>query len=168
METTTTLPWLVGEALGLDVARLVEVALDEALAATERGDGLADGGVVQLGDLLEGAGDLEAATAAAEGRLDGDRQAVLLGERDDLVGAVDRVGGAGRPAGRRRVRAMWRALTLSPRRVDAPRGRADPGQPGVDDGLGELGVLGEEAVAGVHGVGAGLRRRRRAACRCSR
>ena len=33
--------------------------------------------------------------------------------------------------------------------------RADPDEAGVDDGLGEVGVLGEEAVAGVHGVGAG-------------
>ena len=85
---------LVGEALGLDVARLVEVALDEALAAAERGDRLADGGLEQLGDLLERAGDLQAAAAAAERGLDGDRQAVLLGEGDDLVGARDRVGGA--------------------------------------------------------------------------
>jgi hypothetical protein len=33
--------------------------------------------------------------------------------------------------------------------------RADPDHAGGDDGAGELGVLGEEAVAGVHGVGAG-------------
>ena len=36
--------------------------------------------------------------------------------------------------------------------------RADPDQPGVDDGLGEVGVLRQEAVAGVDGVGAGLGR----------
>ena len=47
---------LVGQALGLDVARLVEVPLDEALAAAERGDGLADGGLEQLGDLLAACG----------------------------------------------------------------------------------------------------------------
>ena len=69
---------LVGEALGLDVPRVVEEALDEALAAAERRDGLAHRGLEQLGDLLEGAGDLQAATAAAVGRLDGDRQAELL------------------------------------------------------------------------------------------
>ena len=43
---------LVGQALGLDVARLVEVLLDEALAAAERRDGLADRRLVELGDLL--------------------------------------------------------------------------------------------------------------------
>ena len=46
----------VREALRLDVPGLVQVALDEALAAAERHDGLADGGVEQLGDLLEARG----------------------------------------------------------------------------------------------------------------
>ena len=85
---------LVGEHLRLDVARLVQVALDEALAAAERRDGLAGGRVEQLGDLLDGARDLHAAATAAERRLDRDRHAVLLGERDDLVGVLDRVRGA--------------------------------------------------------------------------
>ena len=86
---------LVGQALGLDVPRLVEELLDQALAAAERADRLADRRLVELGDLLQGAGDLEAAAAAAEDGLDGDRQAVLLRERDDLVGVLDRVLGAG-------------------------------------------------------------------------
>src|SRR5207247_11371521 len=86
---------LVGEDLRLDVAWPVEVALDEALAAAERGDRLAGRGREQLRDLLDRAGDLEAAPAAAERGLDGDRQAVLPRERHDLVGVADRVGGAG-------------------------------------------------------------------------
>ncbi len=49
----------IGQALGLDVARLVEELLDQALAAAEGRHGLADGRLVQLGDLLAGAGDLE-------------------------------------------------------------------------------------------------------------
>ena len=40
---------LVGEALGLDVAGVVEEALDEALAAAEGGDRLAHGGLEQSG-----------------------------------------------------------------------------------------------------------------------
>jgi hypothetical protein len=36
--------------------------------------------------------------------------------------------------------------------------RADEDQSGLGDGLGEVGVLGQEAVAGVDGVDAGLRR----------
>ena len=93
----------VGQALGLHVPGLVEVALDEALAAAERGDGLADRRVVQLGDLLQGAGDLQAAPAAAEGGLDRDRQAVLLGERHDLVRRRRPGRGCRRRAGRRRA-----------------------------------------------------------------
>ena len=85
---------LIGDDLRLDVACLVEVALDEALAATERGDGLTGGRLEQLGDLLDGVGHLHAAATAAERRLDRDRHAVLLGERDDLVGVADRVLGA--------------------------------------------------------------------------
>src|SRR5699024_5901384 len=78
---------LVGEHLRLDVAGLVEVLLDKALAAAERGDGLTGGGLEEVGDLGHLVGDLHAAATAAEGGLDGDGQAVLLGELDDLVGA---------------------------------------------------------------------------------
>ena len=105
---------LVGQALGLDVARLVEELLDQALAAAERRDGLAHRGLVGVGDLLERARDLEAATAAAEDRLDGHRQPVGLGERDDLVGVLDRVLGAGGERGVRRFSAICLALALSP------------------------------------------------------
>ena len=146
---------LVGEALGLDVARLVEVLLDEALAAAEGADGLADGRLVEVGDLLDGARDLEAAAAAAVGRLDRDRDAVLLGEGDDLVGVVDRLLGAGDQRGAGPLGDVA-GLDLVAEGVDGRRGRADPGEPGVDDRLGEAGVLGEEAVAGVDRVGAGL------------
>ena len=51
--------------------------------------------------------------------------------------------------------AMCRALTLSPSDSMADGRRTDPGEPGVDDRLRERGVLGEEAVPGVHGVRAG-------------
>ena len=47
---------------------------------------------------------------------------------------------------------------LVPEGVDGRRRGTDPDQPGVDDGLREAGVLGEEAVAGVHGVGPGAPR----------
>ncbi len=86
---------LVGDDLGLDVAGLVEVLLDEALAATEGCDGLTGGRLEQLGDFLDGLGDLHAAATAAEGGLDRNGHAVLLGERDDLVGVLDGVLGAG-------------------------------------------------------------------------
>ena len=103
---TTTLPCGVGEALGLDVARLVEVLLDEALAAAERGDRLAGRRLEQLGDLLAGAGDLEAAAAAAERGLDRDGQPELVDEREHLVGIRRR--GSGVPGRERGARPSRR------------------------------------------------------------
>ena len=149
----------VGQALGLDVAGVVEVALDEALAATERGDGLADRGVEQVGDLLQGAGDLQAATAAAERRLDRHRQAVLLGERDDLVGARRPGRRCRGPAARRRAARCGGRRPC--RRASGSLPAAGPIQvsPASMTACGEVGVLGQEPVARVHRVGAGLRRR---------
>src|SRR6476469_2579507 len=48
------------------------------------------------------------------------------------------------------------APALVAERVDGLGARADPDEAGVDDRLGEGRVLGEEAVAGVDRVGAGL------------
>ncbi len=147
----------IGQALGLDVARPVQVQLDEALTTAERCDRLADRGFVLVRDLLERACDLEPAPAAAERGLDGDRQAVLTGELDHIGGTGHRVG---------RARREWRTGGLG----DAPcahlvtqcpdgvRGRADPGQARVQGRLREVRVLGEEPVAGVDRVGSGLRR----------
>ncbi len=134
---------LVGEALGLDVARLLEVLLDEALATTEGGDGLA-GGRLELGlDLVAGAGDLEAATTTAERRLDRDGQAVLLGEGDDLVGILDRVFGAGHQRCADLLGDVARR-DLVAEALDRLGAGADPGDARGDDRTGEVGVLGEE------------------------
>ena len=149
---------LVGQALGLDVARLVEVLLHEALAAAERGDRLADRGVEGVGDLLERAGHLEPATAAAEDGLDRDRQTVAP-RRTRRPRRRPRPGPWCRgPAGRWPSRRCA-GLHLVAERLDRLRRRTDPDQAGVDHGLGEVAVLGQEAVAGVHRVGAGLLRR---------
>ena len=148
---------LVGDHLRLDVARLVQVALDEALAAAERRDGFAGRRLEQLGDLLDGAGHLHAAAAAAERRLDRDRHAVLLGERDDLVGVLDRVRGAGH---QRRLGAGGDVARgdLVAEVADRLRAGPDPDQACVDDRLREIGVLRKESVARVDRVGAGLLR----------
>ncbi len=146
----------VCEALGLDVAGPVEVALDEALAAAEGCDGFTHGRVVELGDFLQGAGDLQAAAATAERRLDRDRQTVLLGEGDDFLGAGDGVGGAGDQGGAGALGDVSGGdlVTQVPDRL---RRRADPGQAGIQDGLGEVGVLGQEAVPRMDRVRSGLR-----------
>ena len=143
----------VGKALGLDVPGIVEVALDEALAPSERGNSLAHGGIEQLGDLLDGAGDLEAATAAPEGSLDRNREPVLLGEGDDLIGTVHRVGCSWHLRGTGLLGDVA-SRHLVAERPDRRGRRPDPGEPGVDHGLGEVGILGEEAVPGMDGIGA--------------
>jgi hypothetical protein len=144
----------VGEDLGLDVPRLVEVALDEALAPAERRDGLADRGVEQLGDLFQRARDLQTPATAAERGLDGDGQAVLLGERHDLVRTRDRILGTRHERGARARGDVPRG-DLVTEVADGLRLRADPDQAGVDHGLGEVRVLREESVARVHSVRAG-------------
>jgi hypothetical protein len=77
---------------------------------------------------------------------------VRLGELDDLVRAADRVGRAGHEWGVGLERDVP-GLDLVAEPVDRGRAGPDPDQPGVQDGLGEAGVLGEEAIAGVDGVG---------------
>ena len=74
----------VGQDLGLHMPGVVEVALHEAFTATECGHCLADGGVIQFGDLFERARDLQTAATATEGGLDRDGKTVGLGELDHL------------------------------------------------------------------------------------
>ena len=94
----------VRQDLRLDVARTVQVALHEAFAAAEGGHGLADGGVEGFLDLVHVPDHLQPAAAAAEGRLDGDRQAVLFGEGAGLGGGYPRARRCRPRAGRRRGR----------------------------------------------------------------
>ena len=145
----------VADDLHLDVARPGEVALDVALVAAEALERLGlrrlEGGVGLVGALH----DAHAATAAAVGRLDGDRPAELLAEGDDLVAAGEELGGAGhaRHAG---LLGGDAARHLVAHHLDGLGRRADEGHAPLGDGPGEVGVLGEEPVARVHAVGPGL------------
>ena len=150
----------VGQHLRLDVARLVQVALHEALAAAERGRRLADRRLVQLGDLPALAGDLHPPATAAERRLDRDRQAVLVGELLDLGGTRDGV----RRARHQRGTGAHGDVPCGDLVAEVPdglRGGADPDQPGVDDRLCEVGVL----ARGTRSPGGSRRRRRAGRCR---
>ena len=147
----------IGQALRLHVPRPVQVPLHEALAPAERRGGLPHRRLVQVRDLLVAPGHLEPAPAAAERGLDRHRVAVLTGEGQHLPGVPDRVRGAGgerRPGLQRDVPGP----DLVAERLDSLGRRADPGQAGRRDRAGEVGVLGQEAVAGVHRVRAGLQR----------
>ena len=89
------------------------------------------------------ADDPHAPSAAAGGRLDEQREVGLgrlLRHREDRY-----AGGRHEP-----LRLDLRAHLLHRLRC-----RPDPDEPGLDDGAGEGGVLGEEAVAGVDRVGPG-------------
>jgi hypothetical protein len=79
-------------------------------------------------------------------------------ERVDLIRAADGAVRARRHRCPDRVRDLPGA-DLVPEGFDRRRRRPDPGQPGVDDGAGEGGVLGQESVPRVHGI------RARAGCR---
>jgi hypothetical protein len=145
---------LVGEHLRLDVSRPVQVALDEALATPERGHGLAGRRLQQVGDLLERAGDLQAAPAATKRGLDRHGQAVLLGECDDLVRPPHRLGRTGYEGRAGPLRDVPGGH-LVPEVADGLRRGADPGETRLEHRLGEVGVLGEESVPGVDRVGGG-------------
>ncbi len=144
----------VGQHLQLDMARVVEILLDVHRVVAERGTRL---GARDAERLLERGGvarHLHAAPAAAGGGLDQHRIA-------DLSGDVARL----RDIGNRAVRAgHQRHAELRHRHLggDLVAHHADMRGRGADEGqamrlhhLGEAGVLGEEAVAGMDRLGAG-------------
>ena len=141
----------VTHALGLDVATRGDELLDEELAEVTAGHGVSGGEVLHV---LLVTHDLDAASATSVGALEDDREAVLgdegvhlghVGDRVDGAGHRLDTGGDGDAAGADLVTEL----------ADGVGGRAEPGQAGVRDGLGGLGDLGEEAVAGVDRVGTG-------------
>jgi hypothetical protein len=150
-----TLHRAVGEHLELDVARVAEELLHVDDVAAERRRRLAAGqrdGVEQGGMGVHHA---HAATTAARRGLDQHRVADLLGEI-----AVDLVVVAERATGARYARHACLAHgtdrgDLVAHQTDGVGARADEGEAAAFDLLGEIGVLGQEAVAGVDGVGVG-------------
>ncbi len=141
----------VGHDLGFDVAGSLEIALEVDLGVAEVGVGFPLGGLeggLQLAFLPH---DFEALAAAAVCRLDRKGVAVLGGEPGrfrhvdewfERPGYTAHVGAGGGLTGG----------DLVTHRRDDVRGWPDPGETGFGDGPGEMGVLGEEAVPGVHGV----------------
>ena len=146
----------VGEHLDFDVARIGHVALEVDGRVTEE--------LLTLANRpLEGGFELglterhsEALTAAAAGGLDGDGPADFrLDDLSRVLDAPDRLRGAGhdRDAGRCHQRARPR---LRAHRLDRACGRADEDDPCLLASRREGGVLGEEAVAGMHRLSARL------------
>ncbi len=147
-------PVRIREHLRLDVPGLVEEPFDEALAAPERHGGLAYRRVEGVINVLEPVGDLQPAPAAAERRLDGHGDAVFLGEGADFIGVGDRSVRARDQRGTRPDCDLTGG-DLVAQAADRVRRRADPGEPGALHRLGEVGVFGEETVAGMDCIGTG-------------
>ena len=115
---------------------------------------LGAGAAQRLGQLRLLADEAHALAAAAHGGLEHHRVADLAGQRAGLVVGAHRLQRA------RHHRHLQLARELAGRRLvahgaDGRRRRPHEGQPGGAARLGEARVLGEEAVARVHGVGAG-------------
>ena len=145
----------VGEDLHLDVARAGEVALHVALGATEVGLRLACGGLERVGGFVGAGRDLQALAAAAVRGLDRDRPPELVAERHDLARVGDRLE---RARHRRDVggRGGLPRRDLVAHDLDGLGRRPDPRHATRRDRPREVGVLGEEPVPGVDGLGAAL------------
>ena len=143
----------VAEDLELDVPRLREVLLEVDAPVAESALGLRGRELEGGRELLVGARDAHAAAAASGHRLQEDGIADALREVHRVLDRVERAGAAGNrrhahlPDGRLRD-----GLVAHP--PDRVRRRADPLQPDLLEDLREVRVLREEAVAGMHGVGA--------------
>ena len=132
----------VSEQLRLDMARPLEIPLAEHRPVAEGRLGLALGRRERVVQLGRGANDAHPPAAASGGSLDDERIA-------DLGGRALR---HGRHACLARDPLRRELVAAEPERLGR---RADPGEPGGDHRLGEVAVLGQEAVAGMDGVGLG-------------
>jgi hypothetical protein len=146
---------LVGKDLDLDVARILEELLHVYDGVAEGRLGLGAGG----GDGVEqrglGVHHAHAAPAAAAGGLDDHRVADRACDLDDLLRILGqcavRTRHAGHAGGLHRI--LGRDLVAH--QADGLGAWADEDEARLLDALAEVGVLGEEAVAGVDGLGVG-------------
>jgi hypothetical protein len=144
---------LVGEELDLDVAGGIQPAFEEDGGVAEGGRRLAAGRVDGGGQAGRVVDDPHADAAAAVGRLDQQRVADLLPRGgQQIAGTRNRRAWEHRNSRLRRDPAGFELVAEGGQ--DLRRG-ADPAEPGGQDRLGELRLLGQESVAGVDGVGAG-------------
>ncbi len=144
----------VGEHLHLDVAAALDQALQHERAVAEGAGRLAARAGQGLGQGGEVMHQPHAAAAAAGHRLHQQRQtqAAGLGKQRGVALVVAQVA-------RRAGHAGFEHAALGQRLVahggDGRGRRADEDKASLETGLGELGALGQEAVARMHGIGAG-------------
>src|SRR5690606_37333749 len=147
LEEVHRLARVVGEDLHLDVAGAHDRLLDEQAGVAEGAVGLAHRRLERGTQLLTRVDPAHAAAAAARDRLREDGEADLIGARDERV-----------DVGRRRCRLQHghaggdRVILrgdLVAGHLEHLRARADEGDAVLGRRARQLGVLGEEAVAGV-------------------
>ena len=144
----------VAHDLDLNVPRARQILLDVDFVGVEGGECFLLGERERLSELIGIIGDTHPLAAAAGRRLDDDREADLP---RDLLAFLGRRHGPGRARYRRHT-LLFRELArrrLVAHLADLVRRRSDERDVGGADLLGELGVLGEEAVARMDGVGPG-------------
>ena len=155
----------VPQDLDLDVAGTGDVGLEEDGAVAEGGRRLPGGRGDGVGQVVGSLDHPHAAAAASGRRLDQDGPAQFGGRVDQAaVGPVpvprpgrDPHGGQHGDPG---ARHGGLGRQLRPHGLDDVGGRSDEDEAGLPARPGEGGVLGEEAVSGVDGVGAARARRR--------
>ena len=142
---------LVTQDLDLDVLGLHQVFFNKDVVVAKGLPGLAldqlEGGF----DLLRGVAAAHAPAAAAGGRLEDDGEAVGDGLLQGLVSALQGLSGAGDGGDVAGQGSSLGGQLVTHLGQDLGAG-ADEGDTGILTGLGELGVLREEPVAGVDGV----------------
>jgi len=149
----------VAEDLDLDVPGVGHVPLQEHGTVAERRGRLAARAADRLGQPGR-VGDLpHTPAAAAEGRLDQQREAHGLARGGNLVQVRGVADGGARQDGHVGVRHDRLGSYLVAHGLDGLGRGADEDQPGVGAGPRERGVLGQEPVAGVDRVRAGRRGR---------
>ena len=148
----------IGQHLHLHMARPGDIALQQQRAVAEGRGGFALRGRERPGQVLRAPDDAHAAPAAAGRGLDEHRIADLRRRvRQPLGRCVGFV--IARHERHLRVGCDLLRGALGAHRPDRVRRRADEGEAGCGDALGEPGVLGEEPVARMHRLRAGAPRR---------
>src|SRR5699024_6555234 len=144
---------LIGDDLHLDVAGVGEVALDVALVASETLERFGLRGFQRGMGLVGGLHDPHPAAPTAVGGLDGHGPSVFLAEGDDLITGAEELRGSGN-TGYTGLLGGEAGGDLVAHDFDRLGRRSYEGDATLGDGAGEVGVLGEEAVARVNTVGA--------------
>ena len=139
----------VGEDLDLDVAWPLQIGLEQHPLVAEGAGRLALGGGEGGGEILGALDHAHALATAAGDRLDEHRKADLRRRRCERLG---RLAGVVRAAQHGHAGLFHGRLGggLVAHGADDRRRRADEDQPRLGAGGGEVGVLGQEAVAGMH------------------